>query len=160
MNVAMGVLCGVCFLAAVFFCFFAVASFFYPQSRTTVEVYPTDVRAPRRWTPIFAQLGLSLLTAGAGTAIFAIVFMPEISAKVRNTQLLEAEELTRTTFVSKLKREPLKMSFDDDPRNSLQRILQSGWEINGVASFEHGETWDVNVKKTGTELKCVAQRRE
>lgn len=157
--IVMGIFCAALFLASLFFLLFAMSSLAYPQSRTTVEVYPTDMRPPVRWRPVFVQGALALVTGGLGIAVFTVIFMPEISAQARIEQLGEAEGITRSTFKTKLGREPHKLTFDDDPRNGWQQIWKSGWQLKGTAWLDNQEEWDLDVSKAAGEIKFNAVRR-
>jgi len=157
---AMGIVCVAFFLLSLFFFLFALSSFFYPQSLTTVEVYPTDVSAPRRWKPILIQSGISLLAGAIASIVFDFALMPEISAQVRAAQLAEADEIIRHTFKTELNREAQKIVYDGpDMRSRLERIFNAGWELQASAWLEENEAWDVIVTKVGINLKCEAKRR-
>ena len=63
------VVCVVLLLVSLFFLLFAASSFAYPQSSTTVEVYPADVSPPRQWRTILIMMGIAALSAGLAVAV-------------------------------------------------------------------------------------------
>ena len=157
--VLMLAVCIVLLLIALFFVLFAIASVAFPQSRTTVEVYPTDVRPPRRWSTILVQAALGLLAGSIGVVLVPTVVVP--AWKVQ-----DAEEIARQTFREKLGRVPQKLVFEDrDPRGLWEKCLdlESGWELHGAAWLDDNESWDLTVRRTasfeGSKLECSAQKR-
>jgi hypothetical protein len=134
-------------LVAIFCWFCAIAHIAYPQSRTTVEVYPTDVRPPRRWLQISVYAGLGLLLACVAAYLFTQVFLP---AHI----LVEIENVTRQTFKDKLQRDPVKLHFEEDG------MEEGRWKYKGTAWLDDREIWDVTVTWRADAWECRAERRE
>ena len=99
----------------------AIAHHAYPQSLTTVEVYPNDVRPPRQWGKISGFAGFGLLLAIPAIYLFWWVFVP---AK----RLVEVEATARETFQKELKRQPTKLQLEQDPSTEFAR-----WRYTGTA---------------------------
>jgi hypothetical protein len=65
-------------LAGLFCLFAAAGSYCYPQSRTTVEKFPTDFQPPRRWLLILTCAGLGIALVVGGFCLFTQVYLPAI----------------------------------------------------------------------------------
>jgi len=139
-------------LFALFFLVAAMGNFAYPQSRTTVEVFPDDECPPVRWRPIFVYAVLGILFTGATGYLFTQVFVPA-------QRLAAVEAITRETFRKELGREPAKLILEDHGARDFWGFWAGPWRLTGTAWFDNAELWDVNVTWSTSAWKCEATRR-
>src|SRR5262245_52091830 len=135
-------------LVALFFLFAAAAHFAYPQSRTTVEVYPTDVRPPRRWLQIAVYCGFGVLLAVPAAYLFWNIYVPA-------QRLEEIEAATHKAFKEKVGRQPTKLHFEEESGTEWPQ-----WKYKGTAWLGDTEVWDVTVTWSTHAWECKAVRRE
>jgi hypothetical protein len=145
-------LLGICVVLAVLavFCLFAaMAHLAYPQSKTTIEAYPTDRQPPStNWPRILAWAGVGVLLAVAAASLYWHGFLPA-------HRLVEVEAATRESFRKELGREPTKMQFQEDRAGDGPR-----WKFSGVVWLNDQESWDVTVTWGPSGWECRGVRRD
>jgi hypothetical protein len=129
--------------------FGAAGSFLYPQSRTTVEKFPTDFRPPRRWLTIFAYGGFGILLVVGSFCLLTQVYLP-------GSRLEEVEAVARKTFQEKLGREPAKVQLEENGRRGFWGFLKGPWVYTGTARLDDGSRWHVTVRWDVNGWECRA----